>query len=160
MKVLSLTTFAVFLLSSSVSAGEAEKLKKYYDYYVGEWEVTKAGSDAKGTLVITDAECGNAHLTVYTFGGITSTAIWGFNPATKKWVGTGFGSDGSHFKATVKGSENATVQPGDTIVFKDTTFRGDEKIVSTWTDHIKSRDQYVMTVDGPDDSLSGQGERI
>ena len=92
---------AMLLVASVANAGEREDLKKYFDYYVGTWEITRSDSDQKGSLVITETESGNSHLVVYKFAEATSVAIWGYDPEAKEWVGNGFAKDGGYIKTVV-----------------------------------------------------------
>ena len=147
----------VLFCATAAIADEREQLKKYFDYYVGEWEVSQEGTDQKGSLAVTNAKTGNAHVVNFTFGDVTTVAIWGYDPESKRWVGSGFAKDGSHFKSTVEiPTGRASVQPGDVIRFSETAFTDDGEQVSRWTDNIKSMNHFVMNAETSTETFSGE----
>ena len=149
-----------FILASSAigddhdkTVDERQKTKQYFDFYVGEWAITKKGTDETGSLVVTNTESGRVHSVVFSLGedGGSLNGIWGYDQESKHWVGRAFGPDGYIEMWTEKPKGRTVAQPGDTIRFTQTKGLADKSAAPQLSSHkIHSMDHFSETVDGVD----------
>lgn len=108
------------------SAEEAARLAKLIAWFEGEWTVTKVGDEAtKGTLSIKPTPGGRYHLCSYQFGDQASHSLFGYDPLTRRWTGTGIGSDGNHSKYVWDPLAMERLKPGDTWKSSEVTVAPD-----------------------------------
>jgi hypothetical protein len=93
----------VGLAAPSAHADESARLTKLYDWFLGEWTVTVSqdGETKTGTLSVKHGAGGRCHVGTGTMGNVTSQMLFGYDPGTKRWTGTIFGSDGSSFRSVL-----------------------------------------------------------
>jgi hypothetical protein len=90
------------------AADEAEDFMTYYSWWDGEWQVeVKTGDETETTHFVIEQHKPGCHL-VKSDEGI---AIWGYDPGRKRWVGTGFDSDGSRFTTIIERHKGDTIKP-------------------------------------------------
>jgi hypothetical protein len=99
----------LLVLCASVGhADDAEKSMKFYSWWDGNWDVElKHDGEVEKFIMKITRPSPNVHL-VEGFG----VGLWGFDPKRKRWVGTGFTSDGSFFTTILKGNPGEVVTPG------------------------------------------------
>lgn len=91
-------TLIILLTPWSVIADESEKFTGYYSYFVGEWKVAIDGVDVQGAFIVTLAPSKRCHITKFHFGDQRSEGVYGYDPTSGKWTGTGFTSEGTRWK--------------------------------------------------------------
>lgn len=86
---------------------EAERLLKRSRWWFGSWDlrITEGDEVVESDFVV--SEVTNSVLVV---GQVAS--LWGYDPHLKKWVGTGFDLDGSHFQDVVESDGGPELGPG------------------------------------------------
>ncbi|MEM7144912.1 MAG: hypothetical protein AAF591_07230 [Verrucomicrobiota bacterium] len=147
MKKLSLVS-ALFLAVTTVTAmsEDAQRLLKFFSYFEGTWELTDQDSGEKGTMIITLGAGGTSHILTLKLGDMERTELWGYNPATGKWMAAGFGNDGERFTQVmenVPGHERP--RPGDQWLDRhEGTLPSGEKTSAQLAFTIDSEDQYTV----------------
>ena len=99
---------AILLTFQQVGAeDEAERLLKRSRWWLGTWDfrITEGDQVVESELVIRETP---ASILVVGQGA----SVWGYDPHLKKWVGTGFETDGSHFRDVVESDGAAELGPG------------------------------------------------
>jgi hypothetical protein len=99
---------AILLTCQQVGAeDEAERHLKRSRWWLGTWDfrITEGNEVVDSELVITETP---ASILVVGPG----TSVWGYDPHLKKWVGTGFETDGNHFRDVVESDGAAELGPG------------------------------------------------
>jgi hypothetical protein len=130
--------FGFLALSAATARGdESARLVKYYGWFVGDWTVTEAGDpSAIGSLSVVVAPGARCQYVVFQLGTNKGVGLWGYDGATGTWIGTGFASDGGHWKDVLAKATAERIKSGDsweshgTSVAVDGT-KGSE--TSNWT---------------------------
>jgi hypothetical protein len=88
---------------------------KYFGWFVGDWTVSQAGdASTVGTLSVKLAPSQRCQFVVFLFGTTKSEGLWGYDGNTSNWIGTGFDSDGAHWKDVLeKTTTSERIKPGD-----------------------------------------------
>ena len=127
----------VALSAATVRGDESARLMKFYGWFVGDWTVTEAGDPSTvGTLSATVAPGQRCQFVVFQLGTNKGVGLWGYDGSTGSWIGTGFASDGAHWKDVLEKTTSVRIKPGDswesygTSVAVDGT-KGSER--SKWT---------------------------
>jgi hypothetical protein len=134
-------------------ADEAEQFLEYYSWWEGNWEVElKNGDEVITQRMEISTQKPNCHLVKG--GGIS---LWGYDPARKKWVGSGFGRKGD-FKTTVfDRHEGKKIRPGSENHARSRTRKVDGTVVladETWA--YLDQNTAKISVKGK----TGEGESV
>jgi hypothetical protein len=115
----------------AATADEAADFLKYYGWWEGEWEVEgKVGDEVQTSEMVIERHAPACLLVKW-----EGISIWGYDPAKKQWVGSGFGLDGSRFTALVDRPKGQTIEPGDVHKSQGEAWQPDgTKVISetTW----------------------------
>ena len=111
------STFGFLAFFAATARGdESARLMKYYGWFVGDWTVTvtEAGdASTVGTLSVTVAPGQRCQYVVLQFGTDKGVGLWGYDGGTGTWIGTGFSSDGAHWKDVIEKGTAERIKPGD-----------------------------------------------
>ena len=107
--------FGLLALSATTARGdESARLVRYYGWFVGDWTVTETGdASTVGTLSVTVAPSERCQYVVFQFGTNKGVGLWGYDGGAGAWIGTGFSSDGAHWKDVVEKATAERIKPGD-----------------------------------------------
>jgi hypothetical protein len=134
-------------------ADEAEQFLGYYSWWEGNWEVEVMKGDEVTTLQMEISRHEpNCHLVKG--GGIS---LWGYDPARKKWVGSGFNSEGELTTTAINRHEGEKIRPGAKNHARSRTRKVDGTVVlgdETWA--YLDQDTAKITVK----SKTDQGESL
>ncbi|MGM0488134.1 MAG: hypothetical protein ACQESR_15390 [Planctomycetota bacterium] len=128
-----------FLVLSAVTArgDESARLMKYYGWFVGDWTVTEAGDpSAVGTLSVKVTPGERCQYVVFQLGTNKGVGLWGYDGAAGTWIGTGFASDGTHWKDVLAKATADRIKPGDSWESRGTSVTVDGtkgSKTSNWT---------------------------
>jgi hypothetical protein len=127
-----MTALLVCGMGQFVAADEAKDFFKYYSWWEGSWdtEATEGEEVVRGEMVVTRQE---PNCILANGGGVS---LWGYDPKRKKWVGTGFGPEGSLRITVLERHTGERIRPGTVDHATVTTKNADgsiEKGEATWT---------------------------
>jgi hypothetical protein len=129
-------------------ADEATRLREYFTYFEGTWQITELNGNELGSMTIRRGEGGTCHVLEYRVGDDRRTELWGYDPTSKHWTAIGFTQNGERFSQVMVGvPEHETPKVGD--LFSDRhegILPSGEKTSSTLQFHIESADSYTVKV--------------
>lgn len=130
------------------SADDAARLKEYFSYFEGTWQITKLNGSETGSITIKRGEGGACHVLDYRFGNDRRTELWGYDPTTKHWMAIGFNQNGERFSQVMMDvPERATAEAGDRFWDKhEGVLPTDEKTSARLDFYIESQDAYTVKV--------------
>lgn len=126
----------------------ATRLKEYFSYFEGTWQITKLNGSETGSITIKRGEGGTCHVLDYRFGDDRRTELWGYDPTTKHWMAIGFNQNGERFSQVMMDvPERATAEAGDRFWDKhEGVLPTGEKTSARLDFYIKSHDAYTVKV--------------
>jgi len=120
-----LAAMAMCWSPGSLRAGEAEDYFKFYSYYHSKWEIVVEIEGKKETI---KAECYGTASGSNIFVSKKETSVWGYDPKTRQWTGTGHLAGGSRFVMTISRPQGSKFKPGMVLIFTGTIRHPDGKI--------------------------------
>jgi hypothetical protein len=129
-------------------ADDAARLKEYFSYFEGTWQITKLNGSETGSITIKRGEGGACHVLDYRFGNDRRTELWGYDPTTKHWMAIGFNQNGERFSQVMMDvPERATAEAGDRFWDKhEGVLPTDEKTSARLDFYIESQIAYTVKV--------------
>jgi hypothetical protein len=122
----------------------------YYSYFVGEWKVIaeEAGQRTEGTFVVDLGPSGKSHVTRLTMADRCGDGVYGRDPLTGRWTGTGFESDGTLWQE-VFSPPKRKLRPGTSFTSRGTRKTSDGT-KSTCVSKLTIVDENTFTAESPD----------
>jgi hypothetical protein len=129
-------------------ADDAARLKEYFSYFEGTWQITTLNGSETGSITIKRGEGGACHVLDYRFGNDRRTELWGYDPTTKHWMAIGFNQNGERFSQVMMDvPERATAEAGDRFWDKhEGVLPTDEKTSARLDFYIESQIAYTVKV--------------
>lgn len=131
---------------SSADEVEARAYHKYFEYFLGEWSVTVEGDDeASGSWTVKMSPAGCSHTAVLELGDDIGHGVYGYDPVSGSWLGTGFSTKAGRWIEALKKTDADSPRPGDVIDYSGKTIanHGTERLAKM---HLKVIDQSAFTV--------------
>ena len=119
------SSLVCFASATALLAGQAEKYYDFYTFYQGSWdvEVVSAGKKTKST-----AKCHGSSGGSNVYVGENETSLWGFDPKTKQWTGSGQLDGGSRFVMAISRPAGPKFKAGMSLVFTGTIWHPDGQV--------------------------------
>ena len=107
------------------SSKEAEDFYKFYSFYQAKWQVVEETGKKKETFTAeSSGSAGGGNI----FVSKKATSVWGYDPKTRQWTGTGHMKDGSRYAMTISRPQGPKFKPGMVLTFTGTIRHTDGKI--------------------------------
>tara|TARA_B100001057_G_C22529958_1_gene825374 strand:- start:72 stop:596 length:525 start_codon:yes stop_codon:yes gene_type:complete len=120
-----ISSLICFASVTALIAGQAEKYYDFYSFYQGTWDV-EVVSDGKKTR--STAKCYGSSGGCNIYVGDNETSVWGFDPKTKQWTGSGQLDGGSRFVMAISRPDGPKYKAGMSLVFTGTIWHPDGQV--------------------------------
>ena len=101
---------------------EAAEFYEFYTFYHSKWQIEKETEGNKETFT---AQCSGSAGGCNIYVGKGETSIWGFDPKTRQWTGTGQLDNGSRYVMAISRPPGPKFIPGMTFTFTGTIWHAD-----------------------------------
>ena len=106
-------------------AKEAADFYKFYTFYHAKWQIEK---ETEGTKETFTAQCSGSAGGGNIYVGKGETSVWGYDPKTRQWTGTGQLDNGSRYVMAISRPPGPKFIPGMTFTFTGTIWHADGTI--------------------------------
>ncbi|MCP3696693.1 MAG: hypothetical protein GY917_31145 [Planctomycetaceae bacterium] len=106
----------------SKESKEAAEFYEFYTFYQSKWQIEKETEGKKETFT---AQCSGSAGGCNIYVGKGETSIWGYNPKTRQWTGTGQLDNGSRYVMAISRPPGPKFIPGMTFTFTGTIWHAD-----------------------------------
>ncbi|MBK28541.1 MAG: hypothetical protein CMO77_06880 [Verrucomicrobiales bacterium] len=108
---------------------EAEDFYKFYSYFQAKWQVEQVTDGKKENIELNCyGSAGGCNIAIGKGANSEWSAIWGYDPKTQQWTGTGQMKDGSRFVMAISRPPAEKFKAGMTFAFTGTIWHADGKI--------------------------------
>ena len=101
---------------------EAAEFYEFYTFYHSKWQIEKETEGKKETFT---AQCSGSAGGCNIYVGKGETSVWGFDPKTRQWTGTGQLDNGSRYVMAISRPPGPKFIPGMTFTFTGTIWHAD-----------------------------------
>ena len=109
----------------SAEAKEAAEFYEFYTFYQSKWQIEK---ETEGKIETFTAECSGSAGGCNVYVGKGETSVWGYDPKTRQWTGTGQLDNGSRYVMAISRPPGPKFIPGMTFTFTGTIWHADGTI--------------------------------
>ena len=108
--------------SETEESKEAADFYEFYTFYHSKWQIEKETEGKKETYT---GKCYGSSGGCNIYVGKGETSIWGYNPKTRQWTGTGQLDNGSRYVMAISRPPGPKFKPGMTFTFTGTIWHAD-----------------------------------
>ncbi len=111
--------------SETEESKEAAEFYEFYTFYHSKWQIEKETDGKKETYT---GKCYGSSGGCNIYVGKGETSIWGYNPKTRQWTGTGQLDNGSRYVMAISRPPGPKFKPGMTFTFTGTIWHADNTV--------------------------------